>query len=406
VGFYGSVTNSPLVQPIGFLQDHATLPLVELEATLADTYVVTYTLDALDYAITTTQGFNLVLVDGMGESEGEYGPIVPLATLNLNLPVGASIIDMTITRGGVVDLGALNIPMMIPAGPTPSGNLGGYIETPASVGIYPSQLYTVSVVPEATGQFVRILVIPLEYNAATHQTSLYSNVTVQVTYELSAKVGLTSLAIGTSDLAPGGPFTLNAGLFNASSETVALTGTLILENDFREIVGVKVLPPFSVMGGAQIPLAHGWVAPLTEGSYNLYLEIWHAGSLQVIGRQTLGVAGGRITAFEVPDQPFPGQVVELMVGFSNQRDTLFDGKVIVWIYSIDGELVEALETSISLPAYNEGKVGFVWDTAGLPPGAYSLTVRVNDNAGTVTYGPRQENINLAYQTVYLPVVSK
>lgn len=406
VGFYGSVTNSPLVQLIGFQQDEATWPLVQPEATLADTYVVTYTLDASDYAITTTQGFNLVLVDGMEASEGENGPIVPLATLNLNLPVGASIVKVAVTRWGEVDLGALNIPMMLPAGPTPSGNLGGYIETPASVGIYPSQPYTVSVVLEATGQLVRILVIPLEYNAATHQTTLYSNVTVQVTYELSAKVGLTTLAVDTSDLAPGGPFTLNAGLFNASSETVDLTGTLTLENDFGEIVGVQALPPLYVMGGAQYPLAQGWVAPLTEGSYNLYLELWHAGSLQVIGRQTLSVTGGRITAFEVPDQPFPGQVVELTVGFSNQRDTQFDGKVTVSIYSIDGELVETLESSISLPAYNEVMLGFDWDTAGLSPGAYSLTAMVNDMVETVTYGPLQKSINLAYQTVYLPVVSK
>lgn len=373
------------------------------EATLSGTYAITYTLDASNYEITAVDGFDVVQVEGMGLTYGDEAPIVPLALIELPLPLGATVDEVTVRLEGETDLGIRDVPMYTPRLPVPGGEPGGYSPTPASFGLFPTQPYTASVTTQETSQLARVYVIPLEYDAATGGTTLYQQLTVRVTYDLVAKVALLDLATDTQNPAPGDPFAVHATLLNASNEPVALTGTLTLENEWGEVVSAEALGPFDVPVGDEFPWELAWAAPPEEGAYRLVLDLWHAGERQALGWQALKVAGGRITSLEVPDRVQPGQPAPFRVAFANARGEPFEGDVLLSIHDAGGALLATLEAPLSAPAQGEASVELAWDTGEMGPGAYTAAARVVAQAGSATYGPVSRPFHLK-NLVYLPLV--
>jgi hypothetical protein len=364
---------------------------------------VTYTLDASTYEITDVEGFDIVQVEGMGLTYGDEVPIVPLALIELPLPLGASVEEVAVLREGETDLGTLNIPMFAPTLPIPGGDPGGYSPTPPGFGLFPTQPYSVSVREEGTSLLARVHVIPLEYDAVTGGTTLYQQLTISVTYDLETEVALLDLAADPKDLAPDAPFTVQATLFNASDGPVTLTGTLTLENEFGAVVSSEVISPFDAPPGEEFPWELVWAAPPEEGGYRLLFALWHAGERQVLASQALSVAGGHITALEVPGHLQPGQPGPFHVTFANARGEPFEGDVVLSIYDAVGALLATLEAPFSAPAQGEAAVELVWDTGGVAPGAYSASAQVIAEADGATYGPVTKPFRVV-NVVYLPIV--
>jgi hypothetical protein len=131
--------------------------------------------------------------------------------------------------------------------------------------------------------------------------------------------------------------------------------------------------------------------------------LWHAGERQVLASQALSVAGGHITALEVPGHLQPGQPGPFHVTFANARGEPFEGDVVLSIYDAVGALLATLEAPFSAPAQGEAAVELVWDTGGVAPGAYSASAQVIAEADGATYGPVTKPFRVV-NVVYLPIV--
>jgi hypothetical protein len=404
VGIYGQIGGSMASQapePLGPYD--MVSPLGPPEATLAGTYAVTYTLDATNHWIADVDGFDVVQVEAMGLTYGDEAPIVPLAMIELPLPLGASVEEISVLREGETSLGALNIPMYAARLPVPGGEPGGYSPTPGDFGLFPSQPYTVTVTDAGTNQLVRVYAIPLEYDPATGQTTLYQQLTVRVTYNLEADVALLDLTATPTDAAPEAPFAVQATLFNASSDPLPVTGTLTLEDEWGGVAATEPILPFDLPPGEEFPWETAWMAPGGEGGYRLVLELWHAGERQVYGWQALNVVGGRITALEVPAGVRPGQPAPFWVSFANRRGEPFEGDVLLSIHDATGAQLATLEAPLSVPALGEETLELVWDTGGMGPGAYTASARVVAQGEAATYGPSTHPFRLN-NLAYLPLV--
>ena len=376
------------------------------QAIAAQTYVVTRTFDASGYTISHVEDYDLVEVPGMPLAHDFGVPLVPLAEVELQLPLGATLLDVRVTQENPVNLGTLNIPAKIPAVDIPGGDPGGLTQT-HNIGVYPPQLAVSRTVSMDGYSLARVYASPLSYNTdpASHQATLYRSLTIRITYDTSAMVGLLSFAADPSDLAPGQPFSARATLLNGSDAPAAVTGTLRLVNNLGQVVGVqgldRVVPP-----GEPFPLEVGWTAPLTEGAYNLFLDLWQAGSQQAVGWQMVNVTGGRITDLTVPQGLKVGQGAAFAVGFANRRPTPFEGQVMLSIYGAGGALVTTLSAPISVGAGEQATVNLFWDTAGMPAGQYVAAATVTGAGESVTYGVVQESFSLQgqQQRVFLPLV--
>lgn len=407
VGIYGNI-HKPLSSQSGVspFSGHEW-PISDPKSLGSDAYVVTATLDASLYAVTQEDGFDLVTVEGMDLSGDSDVPVLPFAEIMLPLPLGSSVTEIDVTLEGQTDLGTLDIPIMVPFIASPSEDeLGGYYETPDSVGIYPTQPYTAYVTTEDTIQVARIYVVPLVYDAVSNQATLYQDLTVRITYQASSDVGLSSLTVSPDDLAPAEDFDIAVSLINASDQAIALTGTLSLANDLGQVVAVQEIAQFEIpVGGEEHQLELGWTAPITDGAYSLWLELWHAGEQQVIGQQWLSVSGGRITDLAVPDGAPPGEEATFEVTFANRRGEAFEGQVTLSIYTAEGTPVMMLDAPISVGGQSEGTVELVWNTEGMPVGTYTAAATVTDDAESVTYGVVQKGFSLRHW-VFLPLVMR
>jgi hypothetical protein len=399
------------------LYDRSASPLVLQEAAPAQTvgpgaitppqplgeqtYVVTATFDASGYTVRQVDGFDLVEVPGMPLGRDYRVPLVPLAEAELQLPFDGLLLEVEAIRSDPVDLGSLNIPAERPGIPIPGGDPGGLEEAPSDVGLYPPQPAISRTVTVDGYNLARVYASPLSYDAATDEAVLYQGLALRITYHLSSTVAMVGLAAGPADLAPGQPFLVAATLSNPSAETAVLTGTLVLENDLGQVVAVHEIAPFEAPGGAQHLLQTEWLAPDAEGAYSLFLKLWHAGTLQVIGHRRLQVSGRRITRLDVPDDLSPGQQADFAVTFANRRGTPFEGQVTLSIYDATGVLVAMLEAPIEVGAQAEGTVSLFLDTSGKPVGRYTVAAQVTgENA---VYGPLQDSFDL-WHAVFLPLI--
>jgi hypothetical protein len=379
------------------------------QAVAAQTYVVTRTFDASGYTISQVEGageYDLVEVAGMPLAHDFGVPLVPLAEVELQLPLGATLLDVQVTQGNPVNLGTLNIPAKIPAVDIPGGDPGGLTQT-HPIGVYPPQLAVSRTVSMDGYSVARVYASPLSYNTdpASHQAILYRSLTIRITYDTSATVGLLSFVADPADLAPGQPFSARGTLLNSSAAPAAVTGTLRLVDNLGQVVGVQGLDRV-VLPGEPFPLEVGWTAPLTEGAYSLFLDVWQAGTQQAVGWQMLNVTGGRITSLTVPQGLQVGQEAAFAVSFANRRPTPFEGQVTLSIYDARGALVTTLSAPISVGAGEQATADLFWGTAGTPAGGYVAAATVTGVGESVTYGVVQESFSLQgpQQRVFLPLV--
>jgi len=393
--------NLPLTSNMQVEESHISSP----QSIDEQTFVVTTTFDASNYSVNELDGFDIVEVEGMEASDGLDAPIVPLAEIELTLPPEAEVIEVELVKTNPVDLGTLNIPQDLPAVPIPGGDPGGLAEAP-DIGVYPSQPYEMRQMIVDGYTLARIKASPLSYNTSTDQTTLYRNLEFRITYTISSTIiGLLNIDASHDDLAPGEPFSLTAILFNATDGPAAISGTLTLMNSLGEVVDIQEIDPFEVPGGREpYSLEVEWTAPPSEGAYSLIMELYHGEESQVIGYQTINVAGGRITHLSVPDHAvLPGQELDFQVTFMNRHSDPFEGTVTLSIYDAEGVFVKTLNENISVNPHDETMLEIPWDTRGMVPGTYMVTAKVTDSSETVSYGILQENFVLD-QPFYLPLV--
>lgn len=406
VGIYGNV-NNPNLNPADILsiKDTAAWPMTGPFSSIDDIYTVTFAVDASDYSVSSIEGYDLVSVSGMDIDAEQGSPAVPGALLSLHLPPGSAISSVNIFLENATNLGTLNLPMVIPSIPMPGGDPGGLVETPDSVGIYPTSPYTVSLQREESSLLARLRVIPLEYDAVTDQATLYSSITVRVAYQLSNRVGLLSFSTSPDEFAPAEAMLLHASLVNASDEPAILTGTLTMKNSQGDVVGTQEIAPFEAPAAETDTWEGSWNAPSQAGSYDLYLEMWEDGSQVGMQHQVIVVVNGWLSGPVVPAAILPGQAVELGMSYENLGEDIYIGVAQLAIYDARGSLVGTQEEELSVPGHGISTFSMTWNTLGVASGSYSVVVTIQDESRNISLSTQPASLRILY-TIFIPMTGK
>jgi hypothetical protein len=366
------------------------------------TYAATYELDASDYQVKTVDEFHLVEVEGFVLSKGSEHPVVPAEEIELPLPPGASVLDVTVIPSGETNLGQLNIPIFIPSVDYPGAPPGHYEETPDWIGVYPPELYMLDVTSLGSYQLVRVQAIPLVYDAVSNQATLYKHLTVQVTYEAAVPVAIVEFGTDQPVYAIGDAVDVTAVIVNVGDTLVELTGEMHIEDDDGATVGTQAAASFFVPASESYPLAL-WVGGLEQGDHTVWLELRQSQEAIAEVSAGFGVSSGAITDFSGPDLIMPGEEALFSLRFRNDRPEAVEAVTAVSVYDGEGEPVADLPPQLLTAGSNgEDSAEFSW-TADVGSGTYRADAIVV--IGGHTYGPVVRTFSVAQQ-VYLPITLK
>jgi hypothetical protein len=390
-----------LQRPLGS-QARATADPKGLQRPLGSAYVVAYELDASHYQVKTVDSFHLVEVEGFHLSKSAEHPVVPVASIELPLPPGASVTNVSVFGFDVIHLGQLNIPIFIGSLDYPGEPPGHYEQTPDSMGVYPQQFYTLDVTALETYQLVRVQVIPLVYDAVSDQAALYGRLTVQVTYDAPQPVAITQFEASRPVYALGEVVDVAATIVNVSDAAVEMTGTLRIVDAAGAVVAAQAAGPFTVSGGGSHALALSWAGGLVEGGYTAALELWQGGFAAATATTSFAVSSGGIVSFSGPALVGRGEAATFSLRFRNERPEAADTVVGVSIYDAVGTPVADLAPQLlTVAGGGEASAEFTWTAAGL--GTYrAAAIAVADGR---PYGPAVRPFAVAGR-VYLPVMLK
>lgn len=363
---------------------------------LGATYVVTANVDAAIYAVSTTvDGFDLIEVDGLEQRMDHNQVILPQATLDIALPLSATVTGLVFTPTQEIVLSDMDIPtMLISVGS--SGGTGTYTDTVS--GSYPVTA-TFETRPMDTYQRVRVNVVPVTYDAGSDQATLYRNVDVAVAYDTPATLALTNFAADKSHYLPGEAISTTTHLVNVSDAAETVTATLILQDSQGQVVGFQASGAFEVAAGETYDLKLGWAGPLDGDTYLARIFIWQSGDIIAADALLTEVTDGEVIDIHVPDTLLPGSDGNFDITFENLGASTTIAMASLAIYDQDDVLVDFQPAqSVAVSGGSQATLTFTW--APLYPGAYTASFMLT--AGGEEYGPLTQSFNTGYH-VYLPL---
>ena len=384
----------------------ATIPRTDATSTmwsaptsfgLDATYAITTYVDASTYAIsTTTEGWKLVEVDGLTQQNSSSQVVLPLASLDIVLPLSATVTHLAFTPTQAVTLPNLDMPTLLLGEPIPGGSGGQYTTT--LDGVYPVTA-TFEPRPLETYQLVHVQVIPLTYDATNDQATLYQGVEVQVQYETTQTVALSYFDTDQAHYVPGDPITTTSRIVNAGAMTETITATLILQDARGHVVGFQGSGPLDVPAGGSYDLTLGWSGALEDDAYLARLLIWQAGQVVAgAGREVLATAG-EITAVSAPEELWPGQPYTFTATFDNHTGNTTIAVVSLAIYDDEDAIVAFLTPqTVAVPGASSATLPFPWTPNR--SGTYIASAVVV--AGGQEYGPVSESFTVGYR-IFLPL---
>ncbi len=362
------------------------------------TYVVTASVDAAAYAIsTTTEGFDLVEVQGLSQRIASGQPVLPQATLELVLPLSATVTSLVFTPTQDMVLPNLNIPSVILGVGAPDGPTGSYTNTVD--GVYPVTATFDSSALD-TYQLIQVHVIPVTYDATNDQATLYRTVDIAVTYDTPETIGLTSFEPDEIQYLPGETISTTTQVINAGDTTETVTATLIIQDTEGHLVGFQGAGPFDVPAGGTYDLKLSWTGSLDGDVYLARMFIWKGGQVVAGDGAGVSVTAGEVSDLTVPDLLMPGEEGTFEVTFDNLGANTSIALASLAIYDTDGALVAFLPSQVAAVAGGGSTtLSFQWTPA--EPGAYAASFMLA--AGGQEYGPLSQRFKVGYR-VYLPLV--
>ena len=378
-----------LIQPSGYTP-----------AALQATYVVTAHINASNYAITqTTDGFDLIEIQGLTQRAQDGQPVLPYATMELVLPLSATVTSLVFTPTQPVTLTNLNIPTLLEGVLIPGGPRGGYTTT--ITGTFPVTA-SLNIRTLDTYQLVRVFVIPVTYDAVTDQAILYRSADVQVQYETPHTLALTFFDLDKVRYVPGDTINAAARIINAGTVAETVTATLTLHDAQGQLAGFQSSGPLVVPAGGSYDLSLGWTGPLEGDAYRVRLLIWQGGQVVAGAGREAFVTSGAITDLPVPQALWPDQTGTFAVTFTNYSARSEIAIASLAIFDADDTMVAFLEPQAAAVA---GEASATFNFAWTPQTSGTYVASAVVAAGGEEYGPKSESVNVGYR-VYLPLALK
>jgi len=364
------------------------------------TYVITAAVDASVYAISTTvEGFDLIDVQGLSQRIQDGQVVLPEATLEVILPLSATVTSLVFTPTQAVALPGLDIPTFLAGVSIPGGPTGGYTNTVD--GLYPVTASFESRMLD-TYQLVRVNVVPVTYDATNDQATLYRNVDLAVEYDTPETIALTFFEPDKLQYLPGETISTTASLVNAGDVAETVTATLILQDAQSQIVGFQGAGAFDVPAGGTYELEMGWTGPLDGDVYLARLFIWRGGQVVAGAGSTVLVADGEVSEVSVPELLMPGEEATFALTFDNLGASNTIALASLAIYDQDDVLVAFLPIQAAAVA-GGGSATLTAAWAPEQPGSYTASFMLT--AGGQEYGPLSQTFDVA-QRIYLPLVMR
>jgi len=370
-----------------------------------ESFVITATVDASNYTVVPApSGFQLVEVDGF-EQRWLEGPLLPSQELVFPIPPGGALTGVGAQFGSETSLGAVNIPTYIHGvAIDPGGTPHQWLDTPPEVGIIPTEPYTYEVKDVGSHQVTHVHLIPLVYDAASDQATLYQQITLTVSYTTPVRLAITDLHLDASHYAPGEPVTAQAEVINVSDAPAAFTTTLSLVNVYGDEVSVTPGGPFTVSAGASEVIRPPCLAPDDEGTCHVQLTLWQDGTAVAQASDIAQVVAFQIVGFDGPDALMPGHRATFSVTLANHSASAVETGFALELTTEWGQPVAALTSPTqTVPAGSEMTVAFAWDSADASPGRYEATALVTP-AGR--HSRSLSRLLRVHQPVYLPLILK
>jgi hypothetical protein len=362
------------------------------------TYVVSASVDASTYAVSTTVGgFDLIEVDGLTSRTEDGQVVLPQATLELVLPLSATISSLVFTPTQEVTLPSLDIPTMEAGVAIPGGPMGGYVTTVE--GVYPVSATVGSRMLDGY-QLARVRVVPVTYDASGDEATLYRSVDVALTYDTPHTLALTGFAADKTEYVPGEAIHASGTLVNAGDVSETVTATLIIQDGEGRTVGLEQTDPLEVAAGASTGLDVAWEGPLEGDAYRVRLLIFQGDEVAAASTGVVIVSAGEVTDVAVPRALLAGEQGTFEVRFHNlgaERDVAIASLA---IYDEAGNMVGFLPGQAeAVDVGGSETFSFAWTAE--QPGSYTASFVLV--VGGQEYGPVSEGFEVIHG-LYLPLV--
>jgi hypothetical protein len=392
--------HSPASQAATAAPSYTTSDLWSMPAPAASpgSYALTAHIDASTYVMSTTiDGFDLIDVAGLSQRTADGQVVLPRATLEVLLPLSATINTLAFTPTQAVALPGLDLPTAMAGTDSGGGPSGG--NTPTADGLYPVTATVQSNVLD-TYQLVRVYVVPVTYDATADQATLYQSVDVRLEYNTPETLALTAFETDQIQYLPGETIDTATHLVNSGDATETVTATLVIQNFLGQVMGLQGSGAFDVPAGGAYDLNLGWTGSLDGDKYVARVFIWQGGQVVAGAGREIVVTAGEIGEPSAPQQLQPGEEGTFALTFHNlgAAQTIAVGSLA--ILDEDDALVSFLEPQLATVAGGgSATLTFHWTPAAA--GTYKASFVVA--AGGQEYGPLAQGFDVAHQ-VYLPLV--
>ena len=335
------------------------------------TFSKTFTFNVSDYNVTQQDSFDLLDIPGAETNFTELAPILPYFVTTLRLPKDSSVVSLRLVGGDTISLGQLNIPSIYFIPGTGLYELSDIIDVEA--GMYPETNYDHRVRHGRDDTEVIIFFDPVQHNADTKETTLWTEATVEVQYQVEECIFISALRTDKEDYITTEPVIVTATLHNVGdTDVTGLTATLTVTDIIEQEYGAVREPVESVPAGGSREVTVIFDNGLDTDTYDLLLEIRDAGGSVVASLSDwVKVASGRTGVKISGESVIPGDPLDLTVTYENYHAHQVTASVLFEIYDERGDTVMSVPASpMEIPASSSADITWHLFTGNLPPGRY------------------------------------
>jgi len=328
-----------------------------------------------DYNITQEDSFDLINIPGADLAHANLKPLLPRFMATLKLPKDSLITSVQLTEGGTQSLGCLNIPnyqVSFLSHPLPS-----FTEVTDMTGLYPDPNYSYYIRNDDDHEELRIFFHPVQHNVDTKETTLWTESTLEVLYEVDECIFISDLRTDKESYKSSEPVIITATVNNVGdTDVTGLTAVGVIEdysdNRFRE----TRVPVGTVPAGGSTEVTVSIENGLVSGSYITEIEIRDENDSLITSLEKMDP---RITSDEISEFTIPGETSSFTAGdeipfrlvYQNYSPDSLEGMLTVSIIG-DEMSREMFSDTLTVPWGSSEEILFHGDTQCLIPGEYEV----------------------------------
>ena len=352
------------------------------EARSGGTFGRTFTFSVSDYNVTQQDSFDLLDIPGAETNFTELAPILPYFVTTLRLPKDSSVVSLRLVGGDTISLGQLNIPSIYFIPGTGLYELSDIIDVEA--GMYPETNYDHRVRHGRDDTEVIIFFDPVQHNADTKETTLWTEATVEVQYQVEECIFISALRTDKEDYITTEPVIVTATLRNVGdTDVTGLTAAASITR-FGETLRTSQVSVGPVPAGGSTEVTVSVDNGLDTDTYPLIFEIrdesgsvtaslLKKGTFVTSGRTEIGLSGESI---------MPGDPLNLTVTYENYHTYQVTADILFELYDEKYRMVMAVPGSPTEIAAGSSE-SMTWHlyTGNLAPGEYEVVAVAEMESG-------------------------